>query len=289
MCPPKISVKAHFFRLVWQVLAIESGRMPQPLTEFCNGQFCPILEEHFVGEVENGIPVSAPSTGRSSLPMLDGELRMNLDGEDGALYIRIFELASSSKKQDQLSLSHLSPLMRFLSAAQMSTNGNLDDVDALLGCGIMCAKESEDFHRLSTEAQTGVCTMLWHSINWFRELVSTFALQNNDEMRGKVHARLNSIITLQKDLEDKILLVSKDPEEEDGSDGDDDEDDNPKGKAKSKGKGKAAKGKGKAAKKNMPTAFKDFRSYRGAPPSPLSPPVRDRLALPVSTHLHIPC
>ena len=46
--------------------------------------------------------------------------------------------------------------------------------------------------------------MLFHLINWFREIVTTFSVEKDPEMRAKVIMRLQTITELQHLLEEWI-------------------------------------------------------------------------------------
>ena len=46
--------------------------------------------------------------------------------------------------------------------------------------------------------------MFFHLINWFREIVTTFSVEKDPEMRAKVIMRLQTITELQRLLEDLI-------------------------------------------------------------------------------------
>ena len=49
-----------------------------------------------------------------------------------------------------------------------------------------------------------ICFMFFHLINWFREVVTTFSVEKDPEMRIKVVTRLQAITELQHLLEEWI-------------------------------------------------------------------------------------
>ncbi|XP_041347848.1 LOW QUALITY PROTEIN: Fanconi anemia group D2 protein-like [Gigantopelta aegis] len=113
-------------------------------------------------------------------------------------------------------------------------DGNLEGIDALLGCPLYTVKEDAiaKFESLSDKAGEMLCCTLFHNLNWFRRIINCFATQTDPEMKGKVIMRLQNITDLQKklmkclaatqqfqpppanfDLEDQMLKVSSDTAE----------------------------------------------------------------------------
>ena len=86
-------------------------------------------------------------------------------------------------------------------------NGDLGAVDALLGCPIWLPSEErvlERFDTLSSNERNHVCTMLFSTLNWFRELLNAFTAQfathQDPEDKKKVLLRLKGIQKVSKDL-----------------------------------------------------------------------------------------
>eukprot|EP00731_Ephydatia_muelleri_P027407 Em0019g280a len=88
---------------------------------------------------------------------------------------------------------------------QLLNSGSLEAVDALLGCPIvMCPEEIlrlSAFEGLPTSTKQDLCLVLFHCINWMRELVCAFAGDKEPEMRAKVISRLATITKLQSQLD----------------------------------------------------------------------------------------
>ena len=87
---------------------------------------------------------------------------------------------------------------------------NLEDIDALLGCPLWLPSKSvlESFDTLSINERDHVCTILFSTVNWFRELLNAFTTQydthqdlNEKEIHKiKVLKRLKGIIKVTTDL-----------------------------------------------------------------------------------------
>ncbi|KYN22801.1 Fanconi anemia group D2 protein [Trachymyrmex cornetzi] len=76
---------------------------------------------------------------------------------------------------------------------RLSEHGDLEDIDALLGCG-MLMPENFDVPECTT-LDLIVC-----GINWFREIISGFVTQTDPLLRGQVLKRLDTLIYLQSEF-----------------------------------------------------------------------------------------
>lgn len=98
---------------------------------------------------------------------LEPEKKMNLDEDDCEIVVKIFELIYTpdmkAKKQVMVPMSSIFNLMQ--SCEKKLNNGSLQDVDALLGCGIILFK-TEDLDDISSEEVEYACDMLFYTINW---------------------------------------------------------------------------------------------------------------------------
>ncbi|XP_078597368.1 Fanconi anemia group D2 protein-like isoform X1 [Branchiostoma floridae x Branchiostoma japonicum] len=88
-------------------------------------------------------------------------------------------------------------LLRYCEQAQRG--GDLEGIDALLGCPMYLFKEEtvEKIESLSVHERELMCTALFHTLNWFREVINGFSSQSDPEMRGKVLVRLQNITHVQ--------------------------------------------------------------------------------------------
>uniref|UniRef100_A0A670I1F5 FA complementation group D2 n=1 Tax=Podarcis muralis TaxID=64176 RepID=A0A670I1F5_PODMU len=104
----------------------------------------------------------------------------------------------------------LSPFFRLLRLCMAELNqGSLDDVDALLGCPLYLTNLEVvgKLDSLSKQEREFLCSLLFHALNWFREVVNAFCQQDDPEIKGKVLTRLQNITELQCLLE-KCLAAS---------------------------------------------------------------------------------
>jgi len=148
------------------------------------------------------------------------ELSYALDeSEEGSIAVNLLPLllasrnnASSKEKIDNppVSLICLAPHFRLLRVCEESQHkGDLEGIDALLGCPLVSFKQemTSDIDKLDQADREVVCETLFHTVNWFREVVNAFAPQEDPEMRGKSITRLQNITHLNKVLE-KCLAVT---------------------------------------------------------------------------------
>ncbi|KYO27801.1 Fanconi anemia group D2 protein [Alligator mississippiensis] len=113
------------------------------------------------------------------------------------------EMATENQSKKAVSPVCLSPsfrLLRFYVAEK--NNGSLEEIDALLGCPLYLTDlETEGkLDSLSRREREFLCSLLFHALNWFREVVNSFCQQQDPEMKGKVLTRLQNITELQSVL-----------------------------------------------------------------------------------------
>ncbi|XP_049448967.1 Fanconi anemia group D2 protein [Epinephelus fuscoguttatus] len=98
----------------------------------------------------------------------------------------------------------LAPFFRLLRLCEEKQNqGDLEEIDALLGCPLILTDMDvvEKMESLSKAEREFLCTLLFHTINWFREVVNAFCTQKETESKMKVMTRLQNITYLQTLLE----------------------------------------------------------------------------------------
>uniref|UniRef100_A0A674BY18 FA complementation group D2 n=1 Tax=Salmo trutta TaxID=8032 RepID=A0A674BY18_SALTR len=144
----------------------------------------------------------------------------NLDDEEsqGGIAINLLQLLSddlqhkgelwskigNNKTQRRVSPLCLSPFFRLLRLCEEQQHqGDLEEIDALLGCPLILTDMDvvEKSESLSKPEREFLCGLLFHTINWFREVVNAFCSQKDPEMKMKVVTRLQNITYLQTLLE----------------------------------------------------------------------------------------
>ena len=81
-------------------------------------------------------------------------------------------------------------------------DGKLDDIDAVLGCPIwMITDETYDkCDSLTTQELNVICDANFYCLNFFRELINTFAVSQDSEDKKKVIIRLKNILDIRERL-----------------------------------------------------------------------------------------
>uniref|UniRef100_A0A4W6F7C9 FA complementation group D2 n=1 Tax=Lates calcarifer TaxID=8187 RepID=A0A4W6F7C9_LATCA len=133
----------------------------------------------------------------------------NLDEEEsqGGIAINLLPLLAKdiqSKGEQRVSPLCLSPFFRLLRLCEEKQHhGDLEEIDALLGCPLILTEMDvvEKIDSLSKAEKEFFCTLLFHTINWFREVINAFCRQKETEMKMKVMTRLQNITYLQTLLE----------------------------------------------------------------------------------------
>ncbi|NWJ08367.1 FACD2 protein, partial [Crypturellus undulatus] len=140
----------------------------------------------------------------------------NLDEDEsqGAIAINLLPLVSQSElgrvsdgvsnpSKRIISPICLSPSFRLLRLyTGEQNNGSLEEIDALLGCPLYLTDLEVEgkLDSLSKQEREFLCSLLFHALNWFREVVNAFCQQQDAEMKGKVLTRLQNITELQNVL-----------------------------------------------------------------------------------------
>ncbi|NWI13995.1 FACD2 protein, partial [Crypturellus soui] len=155
-------------------------------------------------------------------PVVDGTFLFplkslyNLDEDEsqGAIAINLLPLVSQSElgrvsdgvsnpSKRVVSPICLSPSFRLLRLyTGEQNNGSLEEIDALLGCPLYLTDLEVEMKldSLSKQEREFLCSLLFHALNWFREVVNAFCQQQDAEMKGKVLTRLQNITELQNVL-----------------------------------------------------------------------------------------
>ncbi|XP_036008013.1 Fanconi anemia group D2 protein [Fundulus heteroclitus] len=167
------------------------------------------FQEDFVVDIGPDITGSFP---------LPAHVMYNLDEEEsqGSIAINLLPLlakeaqnkgeqqSQTGKQQRRVSTLCLSPFFRLLRLCEEKRHqGDLEEIDALLGCPLILTNMDavDKVESLSKAERELLCTLLFHTINWFREVVNAFCKQEETEMKMKVMTRLQNITFLQKLLE----------------------------------------------------------------------------------------
>ncbi|XP_054451289.1 Fanconi anemia group D2 protein isoform X2 [Pteronotus mesoamericanus] len=106
----------------------------------------------------------------------------------------------------------LAPYFRLLRlCVERQHNGNLEEIDGLLDCPVLLTdlEPGERLESMSDKEHSFMCSLIYLTLNWFREVVNAFCRQTSPEMKGKVLTRLKHIVELQRILE-KYLAVAPD-------------------------------------------------------------------------------
>ncbi|KAF7659435.1 hypothetical protein LDENG_00298030 [Lucifuga dentata] len=112
--------------------------------------------------------------------------------------------SQTDKANKRVSPLCLSPFFRLLRLCEERQHqGDLEEIDALLGCPLVLTDMDvvEKLESLSKVEREFLCTLLFHTINWFREVINAFCRQKETEMKMKVITRLQNITYLQSLLE----------------------------------------------------------------------------------------
>ncbi|GBP16238.1 Fanconi anemia group D2 protein [Eumeta japonica] len=134
---------------------------------------------------------------------------LNSDSEvDEIIAINIGGLTLEYK--DDVNIGILSPLIQLVSTAYFKQcNGNLSNIDALLGCPVVMPKyDIELIEDMEDDKISNILDCLIHCSNWFRELLNAFVIQTDDMDIPTILKRILNIEEIEKNIS-QILLKTK--------------------------------------------------------------------------------
>ncbi|KAM3582486.1 hypothetical protein VKS41_005132 [Umbelopsis sp. WA50703] len=132
----------------------------------------------------------------------------NLDGEEAQIMLQVFRIIDSPKEsiegqraKHQYPAVAMCPFFNLLQACEKATNnGSLEEVDALLGCGLLLYETDLAIEKLELRYRENACNMLFFAINWLREVLNAFCESDDQATVQKLVARLNNIHELEGQL-----------------------------------------------------------------------------------------
>uniref|UniRef100_A0A8D2ZEY8 FA complementation group D2 n=1 Tax=Scophthalmus maximus TaxID=52904 RepID=A0A8D2ZEY8_SCOMX len=172
----------------------------------------PQVQEHIAKSVlddfQDGFVVDLGLETTCSIPF-PARVMYNLEEEDtqDGIAINLLPLLAKdiqNKGEQRVSPLCLSPFFRLLRLCEEKQHqGDLEEIDALLGCPLILTdmEAVEKMESLSKAEREFLCHLLFHTINWFREVINAFCRQKETEMKMKVMTRLQNITYLQTLLE----------------------------------------------------------------------------------------
>ncbi|XP_048212183.1 Fanconi anemia group D2 protein isoform X2 [Perognathus longimembris pacificus] len=122
------------------------------------------------------------------------------------------QIASQEPGQKLVSALCLAPYFRLLRlCVARQHNGNLEEIDGLLDCPLFLTdlEPVDKLESMSAKERSFMCSLIFFTLNWFREVMNAFCLQTPPEIKGKLLSRLKDIVGLQGILE-KYLAVTPD-------------------------------------------------------------------------------
>lgn len=161
--------------------------------------------------------VAAENEGMDPLPW---NLAFGLDNEsESSIVLNLLPLVVPSRQltTSRLTIEKLNATSRSVSVWWMASNfrllqicesrlhnGDLEGIDALLGCPVKFPRMdviNDKLESLSSRERHILCDCLFLAINWFREVINAFANQRDKDLKAKVIQRLHLILELQQLLE----------------------------------------------------------------------------------------
>ena len=116
----------------------------------------------------------------------------------------MLDLAMTAERSPQTAaIEYLGSLVRLVAASELAQHGEVEAIDAVLGCPIALAdttkllkfenEDRSDFFQMPAPARFAACLAHKHAIDVVRELINVFIVSLNEEYRWKIGKRLSLI------------------------------------------------------------------------------------------------
>ncbi|KAG2491003.1 hypothetical protein HYH03_010675 [Edaphochlamys debaryana] len=190
--------------------------LPKEARAYVLGVVQDLLEAAFIvnqSDLPNLPPVRVPGSSRT----MRCSAWMNLDPQETEnVAIRIWPLVGSLSPSERGALTWMAPCLRLVCTCTLQCNGDLSDVDALLGCPLVMPdldvlqdtnKDDENhLHSMPAAASVAVITALQAACSWLREVLNCFGPSNAvrlqtidqaDNAQGKLTLRVANLAALE--------------------------------------------------------------------------------------------
>ncbi|XP_053600894.1 Fanconi anemia group D2 protein [Plodia interpunctella] len=178
---------------------------------YINKQFLAWLTDAVTNDLQQNFIVDNIEKERVAELKLSMQYCLNAESEmDEVIAINIAGLALLPN--NEINIGILSPLFQLVQTLHSKQHdGNLSNIDALLGCPIVMPKFDFDLiEDMEPTAISIILDCLIHCVNWFRELLNAFSVQNDEALRTKILNRVLQIEELEIII-GQVLLKSKIP------------------------------------------------------------------------------
>lgn len=115
--------------------------------------------------------------------------------------LKVSNLPENANTENEISASpvKLAPIFRLLRIFKQIQDGNLDAIDALLGCSIMLPElRNLKLNSLDITEQHLMLDTLFYCVNWIRETINAFATTTDDEIKCNVLTRLQMLVEMEE-------------------------------------------------------------------------------------------
>ena len=168
--------------------AVSTGELLMPLLEFLRDSVFENFETTFFADIEDAMKLARDSRenagvhGLSSHAPLGHELWLNLDDDQAPVALSLMSLLERNDEKSREQAQCMFSQFRLLVAVERKYSGSLESIDALLGCPLLLFDrrllQQERFRDLDEGSKQLICTILFFAINWFRELINCFGIEN---------------------------------------------------------------------------------------------------------------
>ena len=153
-----------------------------------------MFEERFICDFDKG-NVCGESIESAHGGQLKCSPRWNLDGDDGAICIKITPICAFDDPRKASQLHVICPLFRLMAVVERAKGNDLSSLDACIGSPVVLFEDSviEDLTSLGRDVQESVCTSLIFASNWFRVILTCFLGDSDEDICAKLKHRVKHL------------------------------------------------------------------------------------------------
>ncbi|XP_005107672.1 Fanconi anemia group D2 protein [Aplysia californica] len=188
---------------------IDTENLYSNVENWVAGNMVEAFEENYVMDVDGDdteLKEACPVTIESTYDLNKSESTIVINLVD--LAQNLYDRTARRHLEADVSALCLCPLFHLVAVCtKKQSKGDLEAIDALLGCPVYMVEKtvSEKMATMSRKEKDIVCASVFLCINWFREIINSFASMSSAEVKGKVMMRLKHVCELTTILE-KCLL-----------------------------------------------------------------------------------
>ena len=134
---------------------------------------------------------------------LVAKLWFDLDAQHGDYALNLALLQQSSDTRQRESIVLAPAIVDLIDKLLKFRGQGLEEIDMLLGCPLLMYDEDNIPGGISKQRPSVcifACSVVWHAINWFRQIINTFTASEDEESRFKLLGRAHQLLEMENKM-----------------------------------------------------------------------------------------